>query len=207
MDISSVQTSYARWAPVYDSTFGVITSVGRRCAVEYINNRSGSVLDVGVGTGLSLKHYKRNLKVTGIDISDDMLKKARAKVRDLNLSHVEDLRQMDARTLDFPDNHFDTVAAMHFVSTVPEPERVMAEMSRVCKSGGKIVITNHFAHDRGFLSFIERLTEPFADFLGWHSNFEIDRILMGKSLVVEEKETLPPLGMMTFLLLEKSGAI
>lgn len=206
MDVMAVQTSYARWAPVYDKAFGALTDVGRRRAVEYINTRSGSVLEVGVGTGLSLEYYNPDMKVTGIDVSDDMLEKARTRVRDLNLGHVKGLRQMDARTLDFPDNHFDTVVAMHAVSVVPEPERVMAEMARVCKRGGKIVIINHFARDKGFMSFIESLTAPFSDLLGWHSDFGIEVILKQEGLTVAEKVTLPPFGMMTFLVLEKSGA-
>ncbi len=203
MDIQSVQTSYARWAPIYDRTFGAATNVGRKRAVEYINTRSGSVLEVGIGTGLSLQHYKPDLEVTGIDFSAEMLAKAQAKVSDNSLNHVIELRQMDARELDFPDDHFDTIAAMHIVSVVPEPERVMSEIARVCKPGGKVLITNHFVRHQGLLSFFERLTAPFANLIGWHSDFEIERVLGEKSLRVETRKTLPPLGMMTFLLLEK----
>ncbi|MCP5087980.1 MAG: class I SAM-dependent methyltransferase [Rhodobacteraceae bacterium] len=206
MDIQSVQTSYARWAPVYDRTFGAATNVGRKRAVEYINTRSGSVLEVGIGTGLSLPHYKPDLTVSGIDFSAEMLAKAQAKVSDMGLAHVRELRQMDARTLDYPDNHFDTVAAMHIVSVVPEPERVMAEIARVCKPGGKVVITNHFARDTGVLSFLERLTAPFANLIGWHSDFDIKRVLGEETLQIEAQKTLPPMGMMTFLLLEKRSA-
>ncbi|MBV1867804.1 MAG: class I SAM-dependent methyltransferase [Marinosulfonomonas sp.] len=205
MDIQAVQKSYARWAPVYDKTFGAITNVGRRAAVDYINANGQNVLEVGVGTGLSLKHYRPGLTVTGIDASEEMLGKARAKVREHDLRHVESLRQMDARELDFPDNHFDTIAAMHIVSVVPEPERVVAEMARVCKPGGKIVITNHFARDKGIFAAVERLTAPFANLLGWHSDFEMGRILREESLSVKEKKSLPPIGMMTFLLMEKTA--
>jgi len=120
------------------------------------------------------------------------------------LDHVESLQQMDARQLDFPDNYFDTIAAMHIVSVVPEPERVVAEMARVCKPGGKVVITNHFARDKGFFSALERLTAPFANLIGWHSDFEMGRILREESLSVKEKKSLPPIGMMTFLLMEKT---
>ncbi len=204
MDIKAVQTSYARWAPVYDKTFGAITNVPRQHAVEYINGRPGNVLEVGVGTGLSLEHYKPETQVTGIDFSEDMLKKARDKVRDLSLSHVVELRQMDARTLDFPDNHFDTVAAMHVLSVVPEPKKVMAEIARVCKPGGRVVITNHFQRTRGLLASLERVFAPLADTIGWHSDFEIGTVLQEKTLAVEEQRHLPPLGMMTFLVLKKS---
>jgi len=206
MELQAVQTSYARWAPVYDRTFGAITNVGRRRAVEYINTRPGKVLEVGVGTGLSLPHYKPEIQVSGIDFSQDMLQKARDKVQRMNLSQVSELRQMDARSLDFPDNHFDTVAAMHVLSVVPEPGKVMAEIARVCKPGGKVVITNHFVRKKGLLALIERISAPFADSLGWHSDFEIETVLQQEDLMLEEQKPLPPLGMMTFLVLGKSLA-
>ena len=207
MDIKSVQTSYARWAPVYDKTFGAVTNVGRQHAVDFINRRAGKVLEVGVGTGLSLEHYGPETQVTGIDFSEDMLQKARDKVRDLSLSHVVELRQMDARRLDFPDNHFDTVAAMHVLSVVPEPEKVMAEIARVCKPGGRVVITNHFQRNRGLLASLERAFAPLANSIGWHSDFEIETVLQEDALTIEEQSPLPPLGMMTFLVLRKAEAV
>lgn len=204
MDIRAIKTSYARWAPIYDKTFGIITQGGRRSAVEYVNTRSGSVLEVGVGTGLALRYYRADLEVTGVDYSEEMLSKARAKVRDKNLGHVKGLHQMDARKLDFPDSHFDTVVAMHVLSVVPEPEKVMAEIARVCKPGGKVVVTNHFARSKGFLATIGRITAPLANNIGWHSDFEIGTILQEERLTREAQRSLPPLGMMTFLVLGKS---
>lgn len=204
MDIKAVQTSYARWAPVYDKTFGAITNVGRQRAVDYINTRPGTVLEVGVGTGLSLEHYRTGLQVTGIDFSEEMLQKARDKVQVLSLQTVTELQQMDARTLDFPDNHFDTIAAMHVLSVVPEPTKVMAEIARVCKPGGKVVITNHFQRQRGILAFLERAFAPIANTIGWHSDFAIETVLQEPALSVEEQSALPPLGLMTFLVLRKA---
>lgn len=204
MDIHAVKSSYARWAPIYDRTFGAATRVGRRTAVDYINAQNGNkVLEVGVGTGLALPHYRSGLQVTGIDFSDEMLEKARTKVQNFGLKQIVALEQMDARDLAFSDNSFDAVAAMHIVSVVPEPERVIAEMARVCKPGGKIVITNHFARESGILSLVERLSAPFANVLGWHSDFEINTVLGEPSLEVVKNESLPPLGMMTFLVLQK----
>lgn len=204
MDIGAVGTSYRRWAPVYDRTFGRITNVGRRRAVEYLNARSGTLLEVGVGTGLSLRDYRPHLSVTGIDYSDEMLEKAREKVRAEGLQHVAELRQMDARELDFPDESFDTVVAMYLVSVVPDPERVVAEMARVCKPGGEVLIINHFARERGFLAMLERVFAPFANTLGWHSDFRIDRVLGCDLLTEAERRTLPPLGMFTFLRLRRT---
>lgn len=207
MDIEAVQISYARWAPVYDKTFGAVTNVGRRRAVEYINNLTGTVLEVGVGTGLSLQHYKPELQVTGIDFSSEMLAKARARVERMNLNQVVALRQMDARTLDFPNGSFDTIAAMHVLSVVPDPKKVMAEISRVLKPGGRVVITNHFVRTKGMLAFLEKISAPFADIIGWHSDFKIETVLQEQTLAVEEQKSLPPLGMMTFLVLTKIESI
>ncbi len=207
LDIEAVQNSYARWAPVYDRTFGAITNSGRRTAVAYMNTREGSVLEVGVGTGLSLQHYKPGLQVTGVDYSTDMLAKAQDKVRELGLSHVANLSQMDARELDFPDASFDTIAVMHVLSVVPEPERVMSEIARVLKPGGKVVITNHFKRTTGMLAGLERVFAPFSNALGWHSDFEIETVLKEPDLTVSEKRSLPPLGMMTFLVLDKREAV
>lgn len=205
MDPKAVTSSYRRWAPIYDKSFGLVTRRGRRKAVEHINRRTGRVLEVGVGTGLSLPDYGSHLEITGIDFSHEMLAKARQKVEAERLSHVVELRQMDARALDYPDNHFATVVAMYLVSVVPEPERVVAEMARVCKTGGEVIIVNHFARDHGLLSVLERAFAPFDKLLGWHSDFPMERILGEDALRVKDCRTFPPLGMFTFLELEKQG--
>lgn len=205
MEIEAVQSSYARWAPVYDKTFGAMTNAARRRAVAHINAQSGSVLEVGVGTGLSLPHYKPQLQVTGIDYSAQMLAKAKRKVAVQGLDHVVALRQMDARQLDFPDASFDMVAAMHVLSVVPDPEQVMSEIARVLKPDGRVIITNHFMRSQGVLALIEKFSAPLANVIGWHSDFKIDTVLKEPSLSVSENQTLPPLGMMTFLVLSKAG--
>lgn len=205
MDITAVKRSYARWAPVYDFTFGAVTSVGRKRAARYINTRGGSVLEVGVGTGLSLGYYDQNVTVTGIDFSEDMLEKAREKVQSRALKQVRALRQMDARSLDFADHSFDTVTAMHVMSVVPEPERVIAEMARVTRPGGEIVMINHFARDRGFLAFVERTLARFPHLIGWHSDFERSRVLSAPDTSLIEERSFPPVGVMNFMVLRKAA--
>jgi phosphatidylethanolamine/phosphatidyl-N-methylethanolamine N-methyltransferase len=203
MDLDAVTSTYRRWALVYDNTFGRITRMGRKRAVAEVNKGTGRVLEVGVGTGLSLPDYAPHLQITGIDYSDDMLDRARERVAERGLTNVTELRQMDARTLDFPDGHFDHVVAMYLVSVVPEPERVMAEIARVCKPGGQVVIVNHFARETGPLAWIERAFAPLADRLGWHPDFDRRRILGEPTLQVAEDRPVSAVSLFTFMRLQK----
>jgi phosphatidylethanolamine/phosphatidyl-N-methylethanolamine N-methyltransferase len=206
MDAEAVTRTYRRWAPIYDQTFGRLTAPGRHRATDYVNARGGRVLEVGVGTGLSLGRYSTGVTVTGVDYSEEMLAQARERVATGGLAHVDGLRQMDARALDFPDDSFDVVVAMYLISVVPEPERVLAEMARVCKPEGEIVVVNHFAAETGALSRLERALGPFADRMGWHADFEIATVLDSGHVEEVAREGLAPLGLFTFLRLKPSKA-
>ena len=205
MELAAVKTSYRYWAPVYDFTFGRISQAGRRRAVEHVNRRAGRVLEIGVGTGLSLDRYAPHLEVTGIDVSTDMLDKARAKVAEKHLTNVVRISEMDARALTFPDGHFDTVVAMHVISVVPDPDKVMEEMARVCRPGGEVLIVGHFARERGFLAALERLFAPLAAVIGWHSDFALSRVLGAPGLSVTASRPVPPFGLFTFLVQRKDA--
>lgn len=205
MDIEAVKASYARWAPVYDFTFGAVTRRGRRRVARAVNQIGGEVLEVGVGTGLSLPFYANGLTVTGIDASAEMLEKARRRMSETRTCEVRALLQMDARNMAFDDASFDVVVATHVVSVVPEPERVVAEMARVCRPGGRVIITNHFARTKGVLAAIEGLMAPLDNLIGWHSDFEIERVMGEPSLSLVESRPFPPMGMMTHLVFEKSS--
>lgn len=203
MQIDAVTASYRRWAPIYDRTFGRVTQAGRRRGAAFLSTLGGQVLEVGVGTGLALPFYKGDVRVTGIDYSAEMLAKARARVAADGLSHVEALHEMDARELDFPDASFDAVAAMHVLSVVPDPERVMTEIARVCRPGGKVVVVNHFSAEAGAWRTLERVASPLENLLGWESDFPIQRILGDPRLKLAERDRLPPLGLMTWLVLTR----
>lgn len=205
MEIQAVAKSYARWAPIYDRTFGAVSSIGRKRAVAVLNALGGQVLEVGVGTGLSLPGYGRDVSVTGIDASAQMLAKAQARVDAQGLAQVEALRLMDARAMEFADSSFDHVTAMHILSVVPEPARVMAEMARVVRPGGTVLILNHFARppDASAMSWIERTAAPFANTLGWHSDFTRSIVDPTAGLTLMSEQRLPPIGMMTMLRFRK----
>lgn len=203
LNLTTVKEAYKRWAPVYDWTFGVVAAAGRRRTVELINQRRGNVLEVGVGTGLSLPNYAPYLKVTGIDLSPDMLTKARERVAKNGLRNIEALREMDASQLDFSDATFDTVVAMYVMTVVPNPDKVMEELTRVCAPGGEVMVVNHFSQDHGFRGWVERKMAPFSDKLGWHPIFPIERVLGHNNLSLIERKPLAPMGLFTLVRFRK----
>jgi phosphatidylethanolamine/phosphatidyl-N-methylethanolamine N-methyltransferase len=199
MDTDSVRHAYRRWAPVYDYTFGRIADAGRKHAVRIINKRKGRVLEVGVGTGLSLPAYGKHLTVTGIDLSPEMLEKALQKVANKKLDNVDGLHEMDASALGFADESFETVVAMYVMTVVPDPVKVMHELERVCAPGGEVILVNHFSQEHGMRGFLERKLAGFADLIGWHAVFEPERVLTCEDLRLVERRPLWPLGLFTML--------
>ncbi len=167
---------YAALARFYDGGFDWALGPGRRIAVSAMPIRPGDrVLEVGVGTGLSLPFYPTGSRVTGIDISEPMLEQARERCDDGDLGDV-DLRLMDARDLTFPDGSFDHVLVPYVMSVVPEPERVMQEIRRVCRPGGSVFIVNHFRSENALMQFGERILTPASQWIGFRLDLPIERV-------------------------------
>ena len=207
IDEDAVRSAYRRWAPVYDHTFGRVAAEGRKHSVEIINQGNGRVLEVGVGTGLSLPSYGRHLEIVGIDLSPEMLEKARERVAAEGLDNVAELHEMDASDLKFPDASFDTVVAMYVMTVVPDPEKVMRELSRVCRPGGDVIIVNHFSAEEGMRGWVERRMAPFADMLGWRPVFDVERVLVCPELALMEKRGLRPWGLFTMMRFRKAKEV
>lgn len=168
IDSRRVERVYSILARVYDGAFDWALGPGRRIAVSALPVKSGDrVLEVGVGTGLSLPYYPSDCHISGVDISEAMLDRARDRVEELGRRDI-DLRLMDAAALSYPDETFDHVLAPYVISVVPEPDRVMAEIRRVCKPGGTIMVVNHFhASGRGVLRWGESLLTPASQWVGF----------------------------------------
>lgn len=207
IDETAVLDAYRRWAPVYDHTFGLVAAKSRRHAVQVLNKTHGKILEVGVGTGLSLPDYKRHLEVVGIDLSPEMLEKARERVAEGNLNHVTGLHEMDASDLKFADGSFDTVVAMFVMTVVPDPEKVMRELARVVKPGGEVMLVNHFSQREGVRGWVERRMAPFADKIGWRSIFDLSRVEVCDDLKLVERRALRPFGLFTMVRFAKSEAV
>jgi phosphatidylethanolamine/phosphatidyl-N-methylethanolamine N-methyltransferase len=186
MSLDAVKSAYRRYAGVYDVLFGPIMHPGRQRIVSALGCRPGdAVLEVGVGTGLSLPLYPSHVRVTGIDVSREMLARARRRVAREELSHVEAIQEMDAQDMSFSDARFDKVVAMYVVSVVPDPARLLAEMRRVCKPAGDIYIVNHFRSRNSALASFETWLAPISKLAGFRTNLGLEDVLAQSALQVE----------------------
>jgi len=177
MDLVSIRSAYRRYANHYDRIFGPVFAPGRRLALRALGIGAGQrVLEVGVGTGLSLPYYHAESRVVGIDISPEMLAKAQERTEREGLTQVESLLEMDAENLDFPDNSFDAVVAMYVASVVPHPDKLISEMRRVCIPGGDIIIINHFASSNPVLRQLEKGLRPLSRMLGFRPDMDLDSL-------------------------------
>ncbi|MET0258611.1 MAG: class I SAM-dependent methyltransferase [Methylobacterium sp.] len=171
-----MRKAYARWAPVYDVVYDKLTEPAARAAVEAASEHGPRVLEAGVGTGLSLGYYPKGSFVCGVDLSEDMLKRARNKVRRRGLTHVRGLQVMDVCRLGYADNTFDAVVAQFLITLVPDPEAALSEFLRVVRPGGGIVLANHFGQTDGPLARVEEIVAPLCTKIGWSSDFKSTRI-------------------------------
>ncbi len=209
LDKQTITKAYARWAPVYDLVFGAVIERGRHAAIAAAERVGGRILEVGVGTGLSLPHYSRQCRLCGVDISEPMLRKAQDRVAEFGLSNVEGLWVMDAERLSFPNDSFDVVVAQYVVTTVPNPEATLDEFARVLKPGGEIVLVSRVGAEAGLRRALEHWFAPAARKLGWRTQFSFDRYARwaertsGVRLI--ERRAMPPLGHFSLIRFGKDG--
>ncbi|HJS87322.1 MAG TPA: class I SAM-dependent methyltransferase [Acetobacteraceae bacterium] len=200
LDVDSVQAAYRRWSRVYDTTFGGVSGFGRRRAVQAANALPGSrVLEVGVGTGLALPDYAPDKRITGIDLSEEMLALARKRVQERGLSNVEALHRMNAEATEFETARFDIAVAMFVASVVPNPRRLLAEMRRLVRPGGHLLFVNHFRAERGPRWWAERAMAPASRKLGWHPDFAVEDLLGPDDRARASLSPVPPAGLFTLV--------
>ncbi len=208
LDIDAVRKAYRRYAGFYDLYFGPVMQKGRRAAIRQMDCQPGEhILEVGVGTGLSLSLYPRSVCVTGIDVSTEMLKRAQARKERLRLDHVVDLREMDAERMQFDDHAFDKIAAIYVASVVPNPVRLVNEMRRVCKPGGQMFFLNHFQSRNRVIAGVERVLAPLSKLLGFHPDMSLDRFIEDTRLDVIDQSRTNMLGYWTLITARNDGCI
>jgi phosphatidylethanolamine/phosphatidyl-N-methylethanolamine N-methyltransferase len=198
IELESVTSAYDRWAPFYDLTFGAVFRRGRNAAIAAAERVGGRILEVGVGTGISLPDYSPQSRIFGIDISEPMLRKAQRRVAELGLRNVEGLAVMDAEHLEFPDASFDVVVAQYVVTAVPNPEATLDEFARVLRPGGEIVLVSRIGAEAGVRRNIEHWAQPVARKLGWRTEFPFARysrwVERSGAVCLVERRPMPPLG-------------
>ncbi len=198
LDKAGIAKAYARWAPIYDFVFGAVFERGRKAAIAAAERIGGRILEVGVGTGLSLPDYSKPNRLIGVDLSAPMLRRAKARVVEQRLSNVDGLAVMDAQRLGFADAAFDVVVAQYVITTVPDPEATLDEFARVIKSGGEIILVNHLGAETGLRAALERAFAPLARWLGWRVEFSWVRLAQWAArhggVRVVERRPMPPLG-------------
>ena len=201
LDRDTIEKAYDRWAPVYDLVFGRVFEQGRMSCIAaaeaHIGPGGGRILEVGLGTGISLLSYRPGNRIVGIDNSAGMLRRALARVAEHNLTNVEALAVMDAKHLAVPDASFDVVVAQYVITAVPDPEATLDEFIRLLKPGGEIILVNHLGAESGFRRAFEQGFSPIARRLGWSPEFPWERLTQwakrdGVRLI--ERRPMPPLG-------------
>ncbi len=198
IDRAGVEKAYGRWAPIYDLVFGKVFDQGRQSTIAEADRVGGRILDVGVGTGLSLSDYSHASRICGVDISEPMLRKAQNRVRALGLGNVELLAVMDAKHLAFKDGSFDAVVAQYVITAVPDPEATLDDFVRVLKRGGELILVNHIGAESGPRRVFELAFAPLARRLGWRPEFPWQRLVNWASkhggVLLAERRPMPPLG-------------
>lgn len=183
---------YSTYSGIYDLVFGKIFNGSRMAAINLLDLMPGHrVLEIGIGTGLSLPLYPGDCTIVGMDLTESMLKKSVKRVRKYGLKNVW-LQQMNAEHLAFGDGLFDSVFAAYVISTVPDPAKVLAEMSRVCRPGGKIVLLNHFSNENEFVSRLEKTISPLCSHIGFRSDLSLESLLEESGLTVEQTIKVNP---------------
>ena len=162
------------------------------------------MLEVGVGTGIALGGYPPYAHVVAIDPSADMLKRAQKRVAENNWGHIE-LKLGDALNLDYPDNSFDYVTSFHVLTVVPDPNRMMSEMIRVCKPGGRIAITTHFQSDKRAVAALNSIVNPITRQLGWTTKLRKKDVLTGHPITLERNEKISPMSVHTVIIARKNA--
>lgn len=205
--VEQSRQGYRLFAPVYDLVFGLGLQHGRRVAIEALCCRPGDrILEVGVGSGLSLPLYPTGVRVTGIDISNEMLGKAAERVRRQHLSQTEALLQMDAQRLDFADDSFDKAVVMFAASGLPDPVRAMRELQRVCKPGAIVVVANHFKSQRPLMRFFDFVLTPIYRLLRYRDDLDLAKFTAEARLQVAEVKRANLLGYSTVLVCRNRSA-
>lgn len=194
-----LENFYKKISPIYNFLYSdLLFREARKAAIELLDiQKNSKILEIGVGTGLTLPLYPKDCEVTGIDLSEGMLKKTEALIRRNSLTNCKAFK-MDATTLHFEDKTFDCVLGNLFISATSQPELAIAEIKRVCKSNGIFVFMNHFRSHNTFVQAFEDRIDPWTKKLtGFKASLDLDHLVEKNHLVIENRKSVNPFGLWT----------
>ncbi len=190
---------YKSLVPAYKAIWPAVAKKRIHGAIHSLDIPAGSeVLEVGVGTGMSLESYPTDIQVTGVDLSESMLAEAEQAIRNRQWSHIS-VRPMNAEDLDFEDSSFDFVTSFHTISVVSDPHQMMSEIVRVCKPGGRIMIVNHFRSDNPVVARVVDSAGTITKRMGWRTDLELQEILKELPVHLDDRYKPNPLSLFTVL--------
>ena len=201
------QEFYDRFAKVYDLVYGMGLEPGIRKSIALMELKPRlSLLEVGIGTGLTLPFLPRDIDITGIDVSGPMLAQCKKKLEEGKYTNVR-VEEMSALDMSYPDNSFDRVFAPSVLSVIPDPEEAVAEMLRVCKPDGYVCVVGHFAGDDFINTLLDKATDPVTrTFFGFRTQTSA-RIVENApdGLVVKKRPVTKLVNFSTVYLLRKTA--
>ena len=190
---------YNNLVPAYQAVWPAVARKRILAAVASLNISAGAkVLEVGVGTGLSLESYPLDVSVTGVDLSESMLAEAEQLIQQRNWNHI-DVMPMNAEELEFEDSSFDLVTSFHTISVVSRPQAMMSEIARVCKPGGRILLINHFRSDNPIIARVVDSAGNITKRLGWRTDLNLDEVLSELPVRLDHRYKPNPLSLFTVM--------
>ncbi|TWT83951.1 putative methyltransferase YcgJ [Planctomycetes bacterium CA13] len=190
---------YNNLVPVYQGLWPAVAKRNIRSAIAALNIPTDrKVLEVGVGTGLSLDSYPRDIQLTGVDLSESMLAEAQQLIEERHWHHINVL-PMNAESLTFDDDSFEVVSSFHTISVVSNPKAMMSEMIRVCRPGGRILLVNHFRSDNPVIAKVVDSAGNITRHLGWRTDLDIHDVIRGLPLRLDRCYKATPLSIFTIM--------
>lgn len=206
MEEAKTSETYDRWSSFYDKTFGTLLEKRLRRSIYELRLAGGEqILDLGVGTGVTLPYYPDNVHIVGLDLSRGMLKQANRKIRKLGLNHVE-LVQGDAMHPPFADGSFDHILLTHVLSVVSDPVRLLNWCARLIKPAGRVVVVNHFRSSKPAVAVLEKALNPLCKKLGWRSDITLAEVVRRCPLRVDYQFKLNPMDIWQIVVMSREDA-